>query len=162
MPAWESTADPADNGYDDTKSKYRIFFNAAVPGGDFASEIAAGLGNDLILYISTQTTNGAPDWQEMIRAVLQTGIPHEGGESESVQLYAESEIMLSEVTWDYQEFTVDRMSYRSPNQADGKYTYQVPGIISGIQPGFKADSIVLGEIQYIISADNIQMYLKEY
>jgi hypothetical protein len=170
LPAWESTASPFANGYDSAKCLYRLFLSGTVPGFGQLSEITSGLSgfSDLIFEYSGQTVNGVQEWIELafVRAAMKTATPSEGAQSQSISLYAERENLVSAYTWDYQTVDISGVSFRSPNQSGGKWTYHMAGLITGIKPGWKAvygdESFVVGEIQWIINATGITTYLKEY
>lgn len=166
MPIWGSTDNPGDNGYDLDKSKYVInFTNITIPGEEYGSEIVSRLNNSATLYISTQTTSGIPNFQELVSGIIQSAIADTGSMSRSIRLSGKLEVPLSDVIWDYQEIEISKINYLSPNQTDGKYTWQCPGINTDIKPGFKAvygnSEILVSEVQYIVSTSNIQFYLKE-
>lgn len=168
LPAWESGSNPFGSGYDSEKCLYRISFTGTAPSLNHIADFVANAGNELIFEYSIQTVNGEQDWHDLtfLRSELQSAIPQYGAQSQSITFQAENEKLVSDYTWDYQEVDISGVSFRSPNQTGGKWTYNMAGLITGLKPGYKAiyngESFVVGEIQYIISTTGIQTYLKEY
>jgi hypothetical protein len=168
IPFWDSTANPGDNGYSMAQSKYRITGTLTVPGYAYITDIADRINNEIDIYVSIQTVNGEPDFQEWLTGMTLTkAVPSTGAGSVSVQLTFEKTLSFADVTWLYYVKEHEKHNFISPNGANSEYTINFPYFISDMKPGYSlllTGSDVqykISELQWISNTSGITTYMKE-
>lgn len=134
---------------------------------DTATQISERPNGELVINYIDQYVDDVPNVRELFRGTIDKTLTNEGANDRSLTVEASYQDWPDAEGVDTSDISFTKVSFRSPNSTEGRWTYNIPKPVTGMTPGrygvYAGDShrFQIGEIQYIVSGSAHNLYLKE-